>query len=126
MKKISVFILFVAIFVSGFTRTTFAQGNLQFNQVILLDIAVSGTQNITVPAGKIWKIESVGMGSSSSNPTIYLRNASVVNIAFFSSATNSNSASYPYWLPAGFTGSFLNLHPSFRCTVSIIEFNVVP
>src|SRR5687768_11527759 len=33
-----------------------AQGNLQFNQIILYDLAGSAIQNITVPPGKVWKI----------------------------------------------------------------------
>jgi hypothetical protein len=126
MKKIPTTILFAAIFLLLLSKSSFAQGNLQFNQVILFDIAASGTQAITVPAGKVWKIESVSMGSTSSNADIFLRNASAIAIAHFSGPATANTAIYPYWLPTSFTGSFVNNHPSFRCSISIIEFNVVP
>jgi hypothetical protein len=125
MKKNHILFLFVALFVFGVSKTSLAQGNLQFNQVILLDIAGAGTQAVSVPAGKVWKIESVSMGSSGSTPSVFLRNSGLVNIAHFSTSS-SVSATYPFWLPSGFTGSFLNNYPSTRCTISIIEFNVVP
>jgi hypothetical protein len=121
MKKLIVLCLLAFCF--SYTK---AQGNLQFNQVIFYDIAISGTQNITVPAGKVWKIESVSMGSSGSAPSIFLRNSSVQNIAFFSAPYNSVTASFPFWLPTGFTGSFANNSPSYRCCVSILEFNIIP
>lgn len=124
MKKILTPFLFAAILIFGFSKSSSAQGNLQFNQVILLDIPFNSVQNISVPAGKVWKIESAGSGSSSSNG-VYLRNASATAIAYFATA-NVSSSPYPYWLPSGFIGSFQNIHPSLRMTVSIIEFNVVP
>ena len=119
MKKIALiaFLLFCVSFLK-------AQGNLQFNQIIFYDIAPNGTQAITVPAGKVWKIESMGSGSSNSTP-LYLRNAGGAYIAHFNTSGYS-SCSFPYWLPAAFAGTFVNLHPSVRCTISIIEFNVVP
>jgi hypothetical protein len=123
MKKIIT--AFAIIFcVAFFAQESKAQGNLQFNQIIFYDIVFNGTQNFTVPAGKVWKIESVGTGSTSSTP-LYLRNAGGVAIAHFNSSGYS-SASFPYWLPPGFAGTFANIHPSIRATVSIIEFNVVP
>lgn len=124
MKTRYFFILFVFAFLS--VKKGAAQGNLQFNQVILYDIPISGTQNITVPAGKVWKIESVSMGSTGSSADIFLRNSTLANFAHFSAASAAASAVYPFWLPANFTGSFLNNNPSFRCCVSIIEFNIVP
>ncbi len=123
-KKILAPVLLVALFIIGFSRSSSAQGNLQFNQVILIDINFNTIQPIAVPAGKVWKIESAGSGSSSSNG-VYLRNASATAIAYFAT-TNVSSSPYPYWLPSGFTGSFQNIHPSLRMSVSIIEFNVVP
>ncbi len=123
-KNILAPVLLVALFIIGFSRSSFAQGNLQFNQVILLDIPANSVQNIAVPAGKVWKIESTGSGSSSANG-VYLRNASAVAIAYLGPMSVSTSV-YPYWLPSGFNGSFQNFHPSLRMSVSIIEFNVVP
>ena len=121
------YILFSAIFFClCFSKTSFSQGNLQFNQVILYDIAISGTQVITVPAGKVWKIESTSMGSIGSAADIFLRNSTATNIGHFSASTSVASAVYPFWLPAAFAGSFVNNNTSFRCCISIIEFNIVP
>jgi hypothetical protein len=94
--------------------------------VIILDLGFSEVAAINIPAGKVWKIESVSLGTSSSAPSVYLRNASGANIAYFSGAGSTNTALLPYWLPSGFAGSFINNYSSFRCSISIIEFNVVP
>ena len=124
MKKLfSSLFLFVML---CFSKTSIAQGNLQFNQVILYDLAISGTQAINVPAGKVWKIESTSMGSTGTAADIFLKNSAAANIGHFSAASAAASAVYPFWLPAAFTGSFVNNNPSFRCCISIIEFNVVP
>jgi hypothetical protein len=123
MKK-TISALVIIFCVAFFTQESKAQGNLQFNQVILFDIVFSGTQTINVPAGKVWKIESTGSGSSSSNG-VYLRNSAGTYISYFTTISSASST-YPYWLPSGFSGAFVNLHPSIRCSVSIIEFNVVP
>ncbi|HTF04496.1 MAG TPA: hypothetical protein VK826_10740 [Bacteroidia bacterium] len=119
MKKIALiaFLLFCVSFLK-------AQGNLQFNQIIFYDIAPNATQAITVPAGKVWKIESVSSGGSNSTP-LYLRNSGGAYIAHFNT-TSYSSSSFPFWLPTGFAGTLVNLHPSTRYTMSIIEFNVVP
>ncbi len=121
MKKI-LFSLFALLL---FTAGAKAQGNLQFNQIIVFDMASGATQAISVPANKVWKIESTGTGASS-NPSIDLRNSSAAAIAHFGSMTGAAAtANYPFWLPSGFTGSFQNLNAQ-RSSISIIEFNVVP
>jgi hypothetical protein len=121
-----------------------AQGNLQFNQVIFLEksivlpanISSSFTeQSITVPAGKVWKIESV-MAS-------FFQNTATPNPSFSTSGTvmlnkkiifsTSNVASFPIWLPEGTytiryiynnstSGSINELYGA----ISAIEFNVIP
>ena len=56
----------------AFSSASFAGGNLQFNQVIngemVAVVPVSSTVigSITVPAGKVWKIEAVSLISSTS------------------------------------------------------------
>jgi len=45
--------IFIFIFASAIGVSAFAQNNLQFNQVKLV------TTSETVPAGKVWKVESV-------------------------------------------------------------------
>jgi hypothetical protein len=116
---LSLFILTLSIL--AFKKTS-AQGNLQFNQVINYDLASVGVQNFTVPPGKVWKIESVLVGSTSGQPAVYLRNAAVQNIGLL---TNTATTIYPIWLGSGFVGSFQNV-TSYRNLISIIEFNVVP
>jgi len=118
-NSLFVFALFITIGVS-------AQGNLQFNQVILYDIVASGTQNITVPANKVWKIESVSHGYIAGSSAMSLRNSAAQPIAFFSGSTGTSyTANYPFWMPSNFSGSFAN-QTGYRATISIIEFNVVP
>lgn len=124
MKKI-ISALTIIFCVTFFAQESKAQGNLQFNQVLLLDIAASGTYTINVPAGKVWKIESAA-SYNGSNAGIVLRNSAVQAIGNFSSSSTTATSCYPFWLPAGFSGSFLNSSSSGRISISIIEFNVVP
>ena len=124
MKKISVLFLLATVFVFGFAKTAKAQGNLQFNQVILITVPQNTTVAFAVPAGKVWKIESVGMGGSSTS-SLVMRDASANIITYFVGATNT--AALPFWLPASFSGSFQSTGTNpYRDVVSIIEFNVVP
>ena len=67
--------LFV-IFILLFFLNTNAQGNLQFNQVLLLNAASNNSTQWTVPVGKTWKIEA--MGTYTSSMYVYLNN----NVAF--------------------------------------------
>ena len=118
--------LFFSLFVFSFcAQKNFAQGNLQFNQVIVVDLAINGTSTINVPAGKVWKIEAAGNGSGNSSG-IVLRNSSVVAIAIFGTSATAATSNLPFWLSSGFTGSFLNGNGAYRGALSIIEFNVVP
>ena len=103
-----------------------AQTGLQFTGVKHFDIPASGTASVSVPGGKVWKVESVSMGSTGSAPSVLLKNSAAQNIAFFSSPVNAGSASYPYWLPSSFTGTFVNNNPGYRCSISITEYTVVP
>lgn len=125
MKVLRLKTILRTILLGAFAFLTFssanAQGNLQFNQVINYDIASNGIQNFTVPSGKVWKIESVVAGNTGS-PFIFLRNAALQNIGYF---TTPNASVYPFWLGSGFVGSFQNLSTN-RSIISILEFNVVP
>ena len=133
MKSIVLFIFLVCLGMS------YAQGNLQFNQVKL----VSALE--TVPAGKVWKIESViynipqtasGYQSTNGGCSYIYYESTAIEIAGIPTkvgqgtqpAAYSNLAythSYtmlPVWIPAGTTlsgGTCLN-------KVSVIEFNIVP
>lgn len=129
MKKL----LFIAICVIAFDVT--AQGNLQFNQVIKVIDA-----NQTVPAGKVWKVESyhqTQIGISTNMPTTgcgdlsrprpyFVDNVSYHHIQPIGNGTSSYASSatneFPLWLASGQT-----LRSS--CPndfLSVIEFNVVP
>lgn len=107
-----------------FTHESHAQGNLQFNQVILFSVPQNTTAAFTVPAGKVWKIESFGVGGTSST-SILVRDASANTIAYLCGA--QVTASLPFWLPSSFSGSFQSTGTNpYRDVISIIEFNVVP
>jgi hypothetical protein len=126
----------------GPLNSVFAQGSLQFNQVLLVSTAS------TVPANKVWKIEALAynggapFASQSASysfifsgtrgfdciarflingnpvviPTTYLQNN-------FNSTSGANFPfSLPMWLPAGTT-----LNPQTNISyLSVIEFNVIP
>jgi hypothetical protein len=131
MKK-NLFLPFVILLcLSCFIQKAAAQTDttLSFSRIVLYDLGTSSpsnVQSITVPSGKVWKIESVSMGSSGTAPAVFLRNNSTQNIAFFSAPVNAASASFPFWLPDGFSGSFLNNSTSYRCTISITEYTKTP
>ena len=134
MKKIY-FILFILL-----NQLAFTQGNLQFNQVKLV------TALETVPAGKVWKIESVIYNIAEGSTTYQTGNYGNCNTNDYNSAAivvagtptkvgqgtsplGYSSGSYvhsytilPIWLPAGTTlsgGICLN-------KISVIEFNIIP
>jgi hypothetical protein len=118
----------------------FAQGSLQFNQVKLV------TTIETVPAGKVWKVESVIYNipvditgyqtgnSANCNSTSYRSTAIEINGTPTKTGQGMATASYsnlaythaytrlPLWLPAGATlsGGICNLQ------ISVIEFNIIP
>jgi hypothetical protein len=128
MKKISVLVLFAALFVFGFSQTAKAQGNLQFSQVLFFDIVYGTTQSFNVPAGKVWKIESAG--ASSGNCTVWLQNGAAQYVGNLYYVSSSNyQPSFPIWLPTSYSGFFA--YNTGSCTgsrafVSVIEFNIVP
>lgn len=102
-----------------------AQGNLQFNQILLIDLGPVSTYNINVPPGKVWKIESAATYNGS-NSGILLRNAAAQTIGVFSGSNTNATSCFPFWLPSAFSGSFVNNSSAGRVSLSIIEFNVIP
>lgn len=125
MKKLMLILVFTSL---SFLHE--AQGNLQFNQVKLVTTAQ------TVPAGKVWKVESCTYNGASTfvlnqvNQQIYALMSIVVNgvvipVSIYvggSSSSFSNAQTFPMWLPAGSTIA-TGTNAAF---VSVIEFNVVP
>ncbi len=126
----------------GPLNSVFAQGSLQFNQVLLVSTAS------TVPANKVWKIEALAYnggapfasGANSYNHLFngnrgfdgiarFLINGSpvVLPVAYLTNTFNATSSvnpnfTFPMWLPAG---SILTPQTNISY-LSIIEFNVVP
>jgi hypothetical protein len=121
MKKIFFFLLF---FLCSwlFVPCSNAQGNLQFNQVLNVEFTSSGSTTLTVPIGKVWKLENLVMSSlnnyacfSYNGTTYYLRQHNTSSSAW---------DNFPFWIGSGKTVSF-----GAGCAsgmISIIEFNVVP
>ena len=111
--------------------TCFSQGNLQFNQVLTFGgtLCASCNQPIgTVPVGKVWKIESVGGGSTGFTPWFRING---VNAGYFIfNTTNAqmafNSCRLPMWFPAGTAIGFGSNEGGSVIWFSIVEFNVVP
>ncbi|MDX2001886.1 MAG: hypothetical protein SFW35_05625 [Chitinophagales bacterium] len=145
--------LIVSIFFLLVGCSIFAQGELQFNQVKFIELSLSYTtsvvhpktfQTITVPAGKVWKIESaIASNKDYVNPTDY--QIFYGGILTLNDKTIYNGASsgflvgnvLPIWLPAGTYTLMLSLScntcssGSYPATtvvgsISAIEFNIVP
>lgn len=112
-----IFILLVVCFIVFESK---AQGNLQFNQVLNVEFTSSVSTTLTVPPGKIWKLENSVLTSdigficySCNGTTYYLREQSTYPWDNF-----------PFWIGSGKTVTF-----GVGCAsgmISIIEFNVVP
>ena len=115
-----------------------AQGNLQFNQVIYYTIpsqsfAASGTiATVTIPAGKIWKIEAASHNAAGG--TVW--SLRIGNFLLYSSTLNGGGGltyhpdiNFPIWLPSGTYNLQVNSTNgggTFEgAGLSIIEFNII-
>ena len=126
MKTIKSIILVLLLFL--FSNSISAQGfNLEFSRAIFQKIAFRsvvapewGKIPITIPSGKVWKIE----GSSTGN-AIEMQIDSI-RIAY--DASKIISTQYPIWLPAGtYELKLLTNYATFYCGfISGIEYNLVP
>lgn len=97
-----------------------------FAQVIVTEIAkktdVPGTVSIEVPAGKIWKIESAGIGGT--NGTVYLKTGTeLIAILFTTINRDLYSVHLPFWLAQNFEGELVN-DSNERAVVSITEWTI--
>jgi hypothetical protein len=118
MKKI----IFIALFF--FLTTSFSQGNLQFNQVIsetgILANQSTGSTILTVPVGKVWKIESL---LSSSYSSVYIK---INNLPMDCYATYY-AMQFPFWLSSNKTIQIQSTSSNpINYFISIIEFNIIP
>ena len=106
--------------------SSFAQGNLQFNQVITLNFALSSSASssiYTVPVGKVWKVESVSGSSAASSGASYMQ-INGTNVPIGNSPLTLMNA---IWLKSGDQINIYNgygLSAGYFC--SIIEFNIIP
>ena len=136
MKKLlSIFLILIV-----FATYSSAQGNLQFNQVInqTHSGALTSTPQIlgtiTVPAGKVWKVEAVSFtyagtyyASGGSGFWAYIGDY-IVYDGYTGGYSNMNS-SFPLWLKPGtydVIGRANTSYPNGRIAISAIEFNVIP
>jgi hypothetical protein len=123
-----VYLLFFALIFFG--AHSKAQGNLQFNQALHLEITCCTASTFTVPVGKVWKIEG-SMAYNNINPTrITAINGNPME-AYLTGYTYLNYGilpiPLPYWLPANTQVSFnTGSGVGQKGYVSIIEFNVIP
>jgi hypothetical protein len=118
-----------------------AQGNLQFNRVINYTMASQTVfspgllqTTVTVPAGKVWKIEAASYnGAGSPGWSLILD-----NYLLFTYIINSGGGlnyfpeiHFPIWLPAGtynLKAQYYITTPSalfVGASISIIEFNII-
>jgi len=118
-----------------------AQGNLQFNAVKRINTsiaaaAVSSTTagTLTVPANKVWKIESgsISQATGAFPNGGYPSSLFIDNQVLYSAVqvNSSNSYSSPIWLPEGTYSisvySSASAVATFLIAISAIEFNIIP
>lgn len=126
------------------TTYCFSQGNLQFNNVLLVTDVLQ-----TVPTGKVWKIESIAIdpvgtgnivesqGYIANDPGgVLCQNRNISNgfweingdkrmcsgAAVSTGGSLPSASCFPFWLPAGTT--LKTMCPA--ATLSVIEFNICP
>lgn len=137
MKRISFLLLLI---LSTLVSISKAQGNLQFGQVIqqsynqtIPGAAMTTLSTITVPVGKVLKIESASVAVNIANiipgPKLYMGNHCLWQLNYVGGAMVVDR-NLPLWLNAG-TYSFQVYHQdgsgvNLRASFSGIEFNVVP
>lgn len=117
-----------------YSNISFAQGTLQFNQVIHQNIATStGGACYTVPAGKVFKLEAILSDWSGAAYVLFGSSCGTNNLGSLLSpyTTSAGSLTYgvaavwpfPIWVKAG---TSIQSSSSGNMTISGIEFNVVP
>jgi hypothetical protein len=126
MKHLFTFLL-VAI-----SATSFAQGNLQFNQVLNFDYVLlsnGGTNGqlagtLSVPTNKVWKITSASAADDDLNDG--QRFIRVNNHVLYERRVNGHlSMNTPYWLSTG--NHTVEIFGNAKIgSLSIIEFNIIP
>jgi hypothetical protein len=130
MTRLTLFSL-SAFFLLAWSNLMSAQGTLQFNRVLMV-----GNVEQTVPAGKVWKVESIMYSSAptpimggNQNDQLLIDGSALTVRATRSSNGGYNAVTYgvweqklPIWLPAA---SRLQTGANVQ-SVSVIEFNILP
>ena len=132
MKRLfPLFVLFVL-----FSNSSYAQANLQLNEVVSIDTTVSsGVAHTiyTVPAGKVLKIEFASIYASSSG--VNLMGVRINNVAIFSRNGGTGATGRPgndplriVWVKAGDQVQLFSSGAGYTVSgfVSALEFNLVP
>jgi hypothetical protein len=120
-----ILILFLLLSINGVS-----QGNLQYNQTLLLSTSQSSNTLLgTVPTGKVWKLEGYGTSATSYYSCGFSFDG--VNTFIRSGGVDNYNTGITYvvdndniWLPAGTPVWALSC--SYHRWLSVIEFNVVP
>ena len=123
----------------SFALGIWSQGNLQFNQVVTHTGSGSGSYSYvsptwTVPAGKVWKVESASPNLGNAALTRAINVNSGVDWGSYrltSSGQDLSVSPFPIWLMAG---DQVQLEASGNCcyatsfsyAISVVEFNIVP
>jgi hypothetical protein len=94
---------------------------LIFNKVYVNTIAADASISFSVPSGKIWKIESVGIGGTKGAVQLRIGTANVA-ILFSTFQDNDYGSKLPYWMDDTVSGEFINDSNS-AASVSITEWN---
>ena len=124
MKLIFTFFLFIGI------SQLWGQGNLQFNQLLNLEVTCCSPTSYTVPAGKVWKIES----AVSANQYYPVRITNINGRSLNGHICKDANASYgvfpivlPFWVAPNTVIQFnTGSNNGEKGYVSIIEFNIIP
>ena len=120
----------------AYSSASFAQGNLQFNQVLNITGETPGGNvftAVTVPAGKVWKI-TTATWMEADGDNIFGNYLSLCIGEFKLSAITGNDAVFPIWLKEGdhdvkycsVTQTSGGNGLPFRYAFSGIEFNITP
>jgi hypothetical protein len=116
MKALFIFLFFLI------SSNFFAQGNLQFNQVLNIEFTGTSTTSYTVPAGKIWKLENCLLPSTNTYACMVYNGTTYILRQHNTSSSSWDN--FPFWIGSGKTITFGG-----GCSagmISIIEFNVMP
>jgi hypothetical protein len=119
-----------------FSMATYAQGNLQFNQVRTFtgNISINSFKLFdTIPQGKVWKIEAIGL-----NQFCFLNINGRNYVNYFLQGTNNGNgitsvvSNENLWLKSGDVVGYYSpwnsncATCSFDYIVSVIEYNIIP